>query len=191
MLAQFAGAFVASVVVYLTYLEALSAFDGGVRQVVGPQATAGIWATYPQAFLSTFPGGFVDQVVGTAVLMMVVMAVSDARNTPPGAGMAPLIVGLLVTAIGMSFGFNAGYAINPARDFGPRLFTALAGWGTDVFRAGNGWWWVPLTAPILGAILGGWVYNVCIGSRFPPELSPTEPLPEDLPPPQPGRLPPV
>jgi MIP family channel proteins len=166
-LAQLAGAFVASAVVYLTYLEALGQFDGGVRQVTGPQATAGIWATYPQPFLSTFPGGFVDQVVGTAILMGVIFAVTDPRNVQPAPGLIPVLVGLLVVAIGAAFGFNSGYAINPARDFGPRLFTALAGWGGDVFRAGNGWWWVPIVAPPLGAVLSGWVYDALIGRRFP------------------------
>src|SRR5215510_10936256 len=67
-LAQIAGAFAASVIVFVTYHEALAAFDGGTRQVGGPLGTAGIWATYPQAFLSTFPGGFIDQVVATALL---------------------------------------------------------------------------------------------------------------------------
>ena len=64
------------------------------------------------------------------------------------------LVGLLVVGIGVAFGFNAGYAINPARDFGPRLFTFVAGWGSGVFTAGNGWWWVPIVAPVVGAILG-------------------------------------
>ena len=104
VLAQMAGAFAASAVVYFTYLEALRHFDGGVRQVVGAQATAAIWATYPQPFLSVFPGGFIDQVVGTAILMGVVLAIADARNAPPVSGMAPLIIGLLVAVIGMSFG---------------------------------------------------------------------------------------
>src|SRR5258708_18453937 len=72
-LAQIGGAFVASAVVFITYHEALAAFDGGVRQVVGPQATAGIWATYPQPFLSVFPGGVIDQIVGTAPLVGVVL----------------------------------------------------------------------------------------------------------------------
>jgi len=167
-LAQLAGAFAASAVVYLTYYEALGQFDGGVRQVLGGQGTAGIWATYPQAFLSTLPGGFIDQIVGTAMLMAVICALTDTRNAPPGAGLAPVVVGLLVVAIGAAFGFNSGYAINPARDFGPRLFTALAGWGTEVFRAGNGWWWVPVVAPPIGAVLGGWLYDACIGRRHPP-----------------------
>ena len=187
--AQMLGAFVASAVVYLTYSEALNHFDGGVRQVLGAQGTAGIWATYPQSFLSVFPGGFVDQFVGTAILMLVVLAISDARNAPPAAGMAPLIVGLLVVAIGMSFGFNAGYAINPVRDLGPRLFTAVAGWGADVFRAANSWWWVPVIAPVLGAVCAGWIYDAFIGSRFPADLSPTSAA-SATPVPQPGQLPP-
>jgi MIP family channel proteins len=187
--AQVTGAFVAAAVVYLTYHEAFTAFDGGVRQVTGPMATAGIFATYPQSFLSPFPGGFIDQFVGTALLMLVALAISDARNATPAAGMAPFIIGLLVVAIGMAFGFNSGYAINPARDFGPRLFTALAGWGSEVFRAGNGWWWVPIVAPPLGAIAGGAVYDVLIGRRFPAGLSPTN-ADSALPTPQPGQLPP-
>ena len=164
---QFAGALLASAVVYLTYREALTAFDGGVRQVAGGLGTAGIWATYPQTFLSTFPGGFLDQVVGTALLVGVIFAVTDKRNSMPPAGLAPVIVGLLVVLIGATFGFNSGYAINPARDLGPRLFTAVAGWGGEVFRAGNAWWWVPVVAPCLGGVLGGWVYEVLVGNRFP------------------------
>ncbi len=163
---QLAGAFIASVVVYVTYYEALTAFDGGVRQVTGPLGTAGIWATYPQPFLSVFPGGFIDQVVGTGLLVGVILAITDSRNSPAPAGLTPLVVGLLVLLIGAAFGFNSGYAINPARDFGPRLFTAMAGWGTEVFRAGNGWWWVPIIAPCVGGVLGGFLYDVCVGQRF-------------------------
>jgi len=165
--AQVAGAFVASAVVYVTYHEALTAFDGGIRQVIGPQGTAGIWATYPQPFLSTFPGGFIDQIVGTALLVAVIFGITDSRNSPTPAGLAPVVVGLLVVLIGATFGFNAGYAINPARDFAPRLFTFVAGWGGDVFTAANNWWWVPIVAPCIGGVAGGWVYDLLIGSRFP------------------------
>jgi len=165
-LAQLAGAFIASAVVFVTYHEALDAFDHGVRQVIGPQGTAGIWATYPQPFLSVFPGGFIDQVVGTALLVGVIFAITDTRNSPAPAGLAPVVVGLLVLLIGATYGFNSGYAINPARDLGPRLFTFVAGWGGDVFRAGNGWWWVPVVAPCVGGVAGGWAYDFFVGSRF-------------------------
>jgi MIP family channel proteins len=165
--AQMAGAFAASAVVYLTYREALDAFDGGVRHITGPLGSAGIWATYPQPFLSVFPGGVVDQVVGTALLVAVIFAITDTRNSPAPTGLAPVIVGLLVVLIGATFGFNSGYAINPARDLAPRLFTASAGWGSDVFRAGNAWWWVPILGPAIGAVAGGWLYDACVGKRFP------------------------
>ncbi|MCC7243633.1 MAG: MIP family channel protein [Acidobacteria bacterium] len=163
--AQTAGAFAASAVVFLTYREAFDAFDGGVRLVQGDLATAGIFATYPQPFLS-LAGGLVDQVVGTALLLIGVLAISDQRNAGPPAWLAAPLIGLLVVAIGVAFGFNAGYAINPARDFGPRLFTAVAGWGRGVFTAGHGWWWVPIAGPLIGAVLGTWVYDVGVGQAL-------------------------
>jgi MIP family channel proteins len=163
--AQIAGAFAGALVTYVTYREAFDHFDKGLRQVVGPQATAGIFATYPQAFLTTFPGGFIDQIVGTALLMLLIFAISDAKNLAPDSKFAPIVVGLAVVLIGMTFGFNSGYAINPARDLGPRLFTAVAGWGGDVFRAGNNWWWVPIVGPLIGGVIGGLVYDVCITKR--------------------------
>lgn len=166
-IAQTAGAFAASAVVYVTYHEALSAFDAGVRHVLGSQGTAGIWATYPQPFLSAFPGGFVDQVVGTALLVAGIFGITDTRNSPAPAGLAPVVVGLLVVLIGMTFGFNSGYAINPARDFGPRLFTFVAGWGSGVFSAANHWWWVPVVAPLVGAVAGGWIYDLFVGNYLP------------------------
>src|SRR5262245_16246879 len=163
--AQLAGAFIGALVTFFTYREAFNHFDAGIRQVVGPQATAGIFATYPQAFLSTIPGGLVDQIVGTALLLLLIFAISDAKNLAPEPKFAPIVVGLAVVLIGMTFGFNAGYAINPARDLGPRLFTAVAGWGGDVFRAGNGWWWVPIVGPLIGGVAGAFVYDIFITNR--------------------------
>jgi MIP family channel proteins len=163
--AQLAGAFAGALVTFVTYREALDHFDGGVRQVVGVQATAGIFATYPQPFLSTVPGGLIDQIVGTALLLLLIFAVTDAKNLAPDPKLTPLVVGLIVTLIGMTFGFNAGYAINPARDLGPRLFTAIAGWGGDVFRAGHSWWWVPIVGPLIGGVLGAVLYDVLVTNR--------------------------
>jgi MIP family channel proteins len=160
-LAQTAGAFVASVTVFAVYHEALAKFDGGVRQIAGGQGTAAIWATYPQPFLSTL-GGFVDQVVGTALLVLLIFALTDRANLAPEATIAPALVGAAVLLIGTTFGYNAGYAINPARDFGPRLFTAMAGWGSGVFAADHHWWWVPIVGPLVGGVVGAYVYDAFI-----------------------------
>lgn len=165
-LAQMAGAFVGAALVFVTYREAFTAFDGGLRQIAGAQGTAGIFATYPQAFLS-LGGGLVDQIVGTALLVIGVFAIGDARNVAAPGWLGPILVGLLVVAIGMAYGFNAGYAINPARDLGPRVFTAVAGWGSGVFSAGHGWWWVPIVGPVIGAVVGGFVYDGCVTRLHP------------------------
>lgn len=163
-LAQTAGAFTGAAIAFLVYREAFDAFDGGFRQISGPKGTAGIFATYPQPYLSTL-GALIDQIIGTALLMMVISAIGDARNNKTG-NLGPIVVGFLVMVIGMAFGLNAGYAINPARDFGPRLFTALAGWSFDVFRVNNFYFWVPIVGPLIGGPIGAWIYDVMIGNRF-------------------------
>jgi len=178
VLAQLAGAMLASWVVYITYHEALDSFDGGTRQVIGEQATAGIWATYPQPFLSNVPGGLIDQIVGTALLLLCIFALTDSRNMAPEAKLGPLLIGAVVFLIGMTFGYNAGYAINPARDLGPRLFTAMAGWGSEVFRASHGWWWVPIAGPLIGGILGGAIYDLLITRLHPEETIPEKSVSE-------------
>src|SRR5258705_5958740 len=109
--AQLVGAFVASAVVYVTYREALIAFDGGIRQVVGAQGTAGIWATYPQPFLTVFPGGFIDQGVGTALLVAGLFGLPPHPHSPgppgpaPGRGGPPRVV--LSHPVGVPLGLPA------------------------------------------------------------------------------------
>ena len=160
-LAQIVGAFVASGAVFTIYHDALNHFDAGIRQITGAHGTAGIWATYPQPFLSTM-GGVIDQIAGTALLVLLIFALMDGKNSAPTARIAPLLVGAGVFLIGATFGYNSGYAINPARDFGPRLFTALAGWGSGVFSANKHWFWVPIVAPLAGGVLGACVYDLMI-----------------------------
>ncbi|MGH9843177.1 MAG: MIP/aquaporin family protein, partial [Blastocatellia bacterium] len=110
--AQVAGAFAGAAIAFFVYREAFNAFDGGVRMISGEKGTAGIFATYPAPFLSTM-GGLVDQIAGTALLMLVISAIGDPRNNAAG-NLGPIVVGFLVMVIGMAFGLNAGYAINPA-----------------------------------------------------------------------------
>ena len=73
--------------------------------------------------------------IGTFLLLLGIFAITDSKNSKrsDGVGLKPLAIGLLLLVIGAAFGFNSGYAVNPARDFSPRLFTAMAQWGPDVF----------------------------------------------------------
>lgn len=177
ILAQLAGAFVASAVVFFVYYEAL---HGLADADAYSMETAGIFATYPREFANgetlSLLGGLVDQIVGTALLLLCIFAVSDTKNVAPQSNLGPFVVGAIVLLIGMTFGYNAGYAINPARDFSPRLFTLFAGWGWDVFRVQDGLWWlVPIVGPCVGAVLGSFVYTLFIEGLHPAdELPPPE-----------------
>ncbi|KAI5613145.1 aquaporin 3a [Silurus asotus] len=122
----------------------------------------GIFATYPNEHLST-ANGFFDQVIGTAALIVCILAIVDPYNNPIPQGLEAFTVGFTVLVIGLSMGFNSGYAVNPARDLGPRLFTSIAGWGSIVFTHGNYWFLVPIFAPFLGTIIGVIVYQLLVG----------------------------
>src|SRR2546423_861798 len=117
--AQTAGAFAAAAVVFWNYHPAFLKVDPTL------ETTAGVFTTFP-AFPGLPQAGFLDQFIGTGLLVLLVFAIVDEFNVPPGANLAPLMIGLVVVAIGMSFGGMHGYAINPARDFGPRLFALSA-----------------------------------------------------------------
>ncbi|KAL5004123.1 hypothetical protein ScPMuIL_017579 [Solemya velum] len=175
ILAQYLGGFTASALLYGVYHDALDNLDGGIRHVDGVNGTAGIWSTYPQTFatLSTVLG---DQVLGTALLLVLVLAITDDRNLNPPRGLLPISIGLIVVGIGMAFHLNCGYAINPARDLAPRIFTAIAGWGTEPFSFRDyQWFWVPVLGPHVGAIIGACVYELLIDIHWPDEYTVTTP----------------
>jgi glycerol uptake facilitator protein len=93
-----------------------------------------------------------------------VFAVVDEVNQPVHANLAPLVIGFIVVAIGLSFGANAGYAINPARDLGPRLFAGIAGWGKIAIPGDygnvNDYMWIPIVGPFVGGLIGAYVYDL-------------------------------
>ncbi|XP_053561128.1 aquaporin-3-like [Bombina bombina] len=165
-LAQFLGAFVGAALVFSLYYDALHVFSGGNWTVTGPQSTAGIFASYPSEHLSAI-NGFTDQVIATSALLICILAVLDEKNNAAPRGLQPFVIGLVVLLVGLSMGFNCGYPINPARDLGPRVFTAIAGWGLDVFRAGDNWWWVPVLGPLLGGLVGALIYELFISFHHP------------------------
>lgn len=165
--AQYLGAFVASVVLFVTYRGALDNFDGGNRMVTGVNGTAGIFASYPKDFVST-GNGLVDQIVGTALLVLAILAITDARNMAVPQGVQPLFIGFALGALVLCFGYNCGAPLNPARDLAPRVFTAMAGWGGEVFSFRDyNWFWVPIVGPHIGAVLGAWLYTLAVELHWP------------------------
>ncbi|GAA4399244.1 MIP/aquaporin family protein [Actinomadura verrucosospora] len=176
--AQTLGAFVAALIVRWDYSEILAKFDPG--HTLKSQF---VFSTLPGN--GTLPigtwGAFRDQVIGTAILLFLVLALTDVRNAPPLANLAPLIIGLVVVAIGMAFGSDAGYAINPARDFGPRLAQFITGYDTawrDQY--GDLYFWVPIGGPLIGGVLGAGLYLLFVGRHLPEEEGglPAAPEPE-------------
>lgn len=153
--AQVAGAFAGAALVYLNYRPAFLKYDPELSR------TAGVFTTFP-AF-PTYPvAGFLDQVIGTALLLLLILALTDEHNLTPPPGLGPVLIGLLVIVIGMSFGGMHGYAINPARDFGPRLFTVVAGFQHNGLTDGTYHFLVPIFAPLLGGLIGAGAYDLLI-----------------------------
>jgi glycerol uptake facilitator protein len=163
--AQLVGAFVAAATVYATYHWAIDAFnakEGMGREKSLP--TFSIFATFPaEYFGDSWWGPFLDQIVGTGLLVMLICVLIDTKNKAPLANMGPYLIGLVVVAIGLTYGTNAGYAINPARDLGPRLLTYFEGWGAIAFPGTfdwfSGYWWIPIAGPLVGGVIGALVYE--------------------------------
>jgi glycerol uptake facilitator protein len=146
IIAQFLGAFVGAVIVWLAYLPHWEETeDEGLK--------LGVFCTAPAIYNT--PANVITEIIGTFVLVFGILGIFGNDLAP---GLAPLLVGLLVLGIGLSLGGPTGYAINPARDLGPRIAHAvlpIAG------KGGNDWGyaWIPVVAPIIGGILGAvtWV----------------------------------
>jgi glycerol uptake facilitator protein len=175
-IAQIVGAFFAAALVMWVYHDAIAAYNTAAHLVPSAGnalATYSIFATFPAAYFHGSIGGpFLDEAVGTALLVVGIFAVTDARNSAPTSNLGPLIVGFVVFAVGTSFGANTGYAINPARDFGPRLWAFFAGYGQvalpGTFNNGAGfsfsdYFWIPIVGPLVGGCVGAIVYDFFIG----------------------------
>jgi glycerol uptake facilitator protein len=161
--AQFVGAFLGAVLVWITYLPHW-------RETADPALKLAVFATGPAIRRSG--SNFLTEVVGSAVLLFGILAIAaNAQDlSRPGdvnlsvvfsRGLQPLLVGVLVLGIGLSLGGPTGYAINPARDLGPRVAHALL----PIPGKGPSDWpyaWIPVVAPIIGGIVGAALY-VAVG----------------------------
>lgn len=168
VIAQCLGAFFASLAVYLVYLSQLQHFKNGMYSL----ETAGIFATYP--YDVDKPGGstfslFADQFFATALFIVAIHAITDKLNSEMSHELVAMLIGLTLTVIGASYGVNSGFAVNPARDFAPRLFTAMAGWGAKTFQAGDGFFWIPTLVPMLGSFAGTVAYSVFVSNHWNPD----------------------
>jgi glycerol uptake facilitator protein len=177
--AQVLGCFIGAALVFLVYNNAINHFDqvghcgtvlkGCTAIKKGTAASLGTYstfATFPAPYFHTFVGPLIDQIVGTFFLALFVWAITDEYNSPVGSNMGPFMVGMVVMAIGISFGANAGYAINPARDLGPRLFAWIAGWGKEAIPGNygnvNDYMWIPIVGPLIGAAIASFLYDFAI-----------------------------
>ena len=151
--AQIVGGFLGGVIVWLTYLPHWSATPD-------PAAKLAVFCTGP-AIRNPFTN-IVSEAIGTFVLVLALLAVLSPANLQPGSdlakGVGPLLVGVIVWAIGLSLGGQTGYAINPARDLGPRIAHAVL----PIPGKGNSDWgysWVPIFGPVIGGVLGAVFYK--------------------------------
>lgn len=172
--AQMLGAFAASAVLYLIFSAPLERFESKneiVRGATGSEASAKVFGEYfpspgvkglDEEARKLMPHGsaFAAEVIGTAVLLLVIFGVTDDRNSSRPQILTALTIGLTVTCIISLIGPLTMAGLNPARDFAPRVFSSLAGWGSIPFTAnGIGWLTVYMIAPVLGGLLGGLVYS--------------------------------
>ncbi|NXU64118.1 AQP3 protein, partial [Horornis vulcanius] len=158
---QFLGSFMAAATVFALYYDAIYHYTNGSLTVSGPTATAMIFSTYPAPNVS-LQGAFFTEFTATVMMTLGILVIHDEKNNAAIKAAQPVLSGMLVLGIGLGMGLNTGYAINPSRDLPPRIFTAIAGWGTAVFTSENSWWWVPVAAPILGCLFGVFIYKLCI-----------------------------
>lgn len=173
IVAQMVATFLAAALVYLLYQNLFdSALIAAGNDAARKVALAGVFCTFPNPGI-TLMQAILCEIVITAVLMALIMALTDDGNGVPNGALAPLLIGLLVALLGASFGPLTGFAMNAARDFGPRLFAYLVGWGPDVMTGypinpglGAPYFLVPLLAPIVGACLGAFLYKVLIGKSL-------------------------
>lgn len=173
IMAQTFGAFCAAALAYCLYQNL---FDLALAKAAGNAAAkvglAGTFCTFPNPGITITQAALTEMVI-TALLMALIMALTDDGNGVPRGALAPLLIGVLVALIGATFGPLTGFAMNAARDFGPRLFAYLAGWGPDVMTgyplSANiiiPYFLVPLVMPVIGACLGAFLYKLIIGKSL-------------------------
>ncbi|KAF9046942.1 aquaporin-like protein [Hymenopellis radicata] len=160
ILAQLLGGIVGAGIIYANYVHAIDIVEGGRN--IRTLATAGNFGTFSLDYMTNV-SCFFTEFLGTAILVLVILAVTDARNSPVQSDLLPLVLFILFLGIAASLGMQTGFALNPARDLGPRILTSLVGYGTDVYTFRNHYWiWCPIMASILGAQIATLLYDTIL-----------------------------
>ncbi|CAD6966891.1 unnamed protein product [Tilletia controversa] len=162
VIAQIAGGMVGALLIYGLYVNPIRVVDPGKTET-----TAALFTTFPAEFLrspSTRLTAFYNEVLATAVLLIIILAIGDAANTPPPDGMAPLTLLWAIVGIGATLGWQTAYCLNIARDLGPRIALAILGYPADLIWSFNAYYflWTPILATLVGAVLGGFIYDALI-----------------------------
>jgi glycerol uptake facilitator protein len=166
-LAQIVGGFCGAVVVYMLFVPVIDQFNLSHHLTRAEGGAAGVFFTHPGLAVSP-THAFGDEIILTAFLVFGIFAITEQYNEQaPGANSGALIIGFLVGTIGASAGYLEAWAINPARDFGPRLFCFFAGWSSSALSSPSNYWWIPIVAPLIGGVVGGGAYQVLIHQFLP------------------------
>jgi glycerol uptake facilitator protein len=165
--AQVVGGYIGATIVYALFSPVIDAFNAAHHLTRVAGGAAGVFFTHPGSLIVPMHA-FTDEIILTAFLVFGIFAITEQYNEQaPGANSGALIIGFLVAAIGASMGYLEAWAINPARDLGPRLFCFSAGWGPSAFPSPGNYWWIPIVAPLLGGVIGGGAYQVLIHQFLP------------------------
>jgi glycerol uptake facilitator protein len=166
-LAQTVGAFLGACIVYRLYQPVLDQWNTLNHVTRAAGGGAGVFFTHPALGITPMHA-FGDQIILTAFLIFGIFAITEQYNEmAPGANFGALIIGFLVALIGASMGYLEAWAINPARDLGPRFFCFLGGWGSAAFPSPQNYWWVPIVGPLIGGAVGGGAYQLLIHPFLP------------------------
>jgi glycerol uptake facilitator protein len=168
--AQVLGGLVGAAIVYALYVPVIDLFNSTHHVTRAAGGAAGVFFTHPGLAITPMHA-FFDEILLTAILLFGIFAITEKFNEQaPGANSGALIIGFLVATIGASMGYLEAWALNPARDFGPRLFCFFTGWGAAAFPSPQSYWWVPIAGPLLGGALGGGAYQVLIHPYLPARI---------------------
>lgn len=160
--AQVIGAFIGAMIVYQLYSPVIDYYNHIHQLTRDAGGAAGVFFTSTGMAITPIHA-LGDEIILTAFLVFGIFAITERFNeAAPTANSGALVIGLLVATIGACMGYLEGWAINPARDLGPRLFAFLAGWGESAFPGKDHYWWIPIIGPLIGGVMGATAFQCLI-----------------------------